>query len=229
MRLLAIALMLALLPGKGEAQRNQGSRRATTLKDSSVARVLSEFRAGQGQQPWSREILKVLHASGQTEKADELADSLTAIVVRRYNNPSAGVAEENLSVQATIALAQAGRAPRRDEAYPGALDRLVRIYRETGSASPFPLLLMTVEYQRAAEFLKEIAAVNGIAGLYAIRSLCQGAFLPEVSAGGQAAARVAILEIFDRKIATYDNSVLTRELGDCVLRIRPVAGLTERY
>jgi hypothetical protein len=219
MKLHSIAILL-LSSQVCLAQGGRGAARAAALKDSSAAAVIAEFRRDTAMFRYGSEIIKSAQMAGQRAKADALADSLANMVIatesaKRTRELSMG--EFRIAIEATLALLGSGTG---DQPYTGAADRFIRIYQESRKSGVF-LPLIQVDSQKGAAFLKDVAATDDIMALVAVRTLCSAAFLFEISDAGHAAAKAAILDIYDRKLTRYDNPWLTGALVECVQRIRP--------
>jgi hypothetical protein len=204
---------------QGRQQASRGLAKAAAFKDSSAAAVMAEFRRDTSFFRQGPDIIKAAQKAGQSAKADALADSLANVAIafeRTAETRELSRAEIRVSSQALLALHLSGVG---SEPYTGAADRLIRIYRESKHTGIFGLIML-VDHRKGADFLKGIAVTNDVAAISALRALCGASSGPEVSVAGHASAKAAILDLFDRKLLTYDNSMLRSELNDCVNRIR---------
>jgi hypothetical protein len=219
MKLHSIAILLLSSP-VCLAQGSRGAARATALKDSSAAAVVAEFRRDTAMFGYGPELIKSAQRAGQRAKADALADSLASMVIATESakkTREVSMGEFRIATEAVLALKGAGTG---EQPYTGAADRFIRIYQESRHGGIF-LPLLQVDHDKGAALLKSVAATDDIMALVAVRTLCSAAFLFEISDAGHAAAKAAILDIYDRKLTKYDNPWLTGALVECVQRIRP--------
>jgi hypothetical protein len=172
---LTIALVLLLVfPALVSAQ----VRLPPQLADSSAAVILQRARAAATENPaqWNfvGGLLRQLDRQ-PAAKLDALADGLVAVAAAgrsgRQNERSYREAIEAISALVLAGAAQ-GDA---ENAYPGALDRLIRIHRETG---PTPLRSLALrrlttmpDWRRGLAYLREVAVSTDPTAEYAVHAL----------------------------------------------------------
>lgn len=157
--LLLVALAVAGFASSADAQ----ARQRPDIADSSAVKIMAA--AGKHvTADWMRDVLRRAGARATVAKADEIADSLVGRALSLSDDQSP-TDKRSMPIEAVNALVLAGSAaPFSGNPYPGALDRLLRIFRESPSrevrSRSLSALLCLPFHARAVEQLKTVAESN---------------------------------------------------------------------
>jgi hypothetical protein len=176
--LYAVAALVLALATTAHAQ-NRGS--AATVQDVSPKLVLADsdisviMQREQVRGISASDVSPILRQRGRAHsraRQDSLADSLTARILA--STESTGPVHERAQ-ELLSALAVAGKREGDGTVYPGALDRLIRIHKESRDQSIRPRVLWVLidmdDRERAMAYLRQVATSSDASAHWAVGAL----------------------------------------------------------